>query len=103
MLRRFGAGGFMSSRMADRMAVIASSWCLSLPSSSSSRGFYPISTDGFKTALDFPHARQAGRVGFVWLTVTFNRPRARRTSRSVPGGAESLSRMTLPSPSETMA
>ncbi len=36
MPRRFGAGGFVSSRMAERMAVIASSWCWYLRSSSSS-------------------------------------------------------------------
>jgi hypothetical protein len=34
MPRRLGAGGFISSRMAERMAAIASSWFLSLPSSS---------------------------------------------------------------------
>ena len=34
MPRRFGAGGFMSSRIAERMAVIASSWPLSFRSRS---------------------------------------------------------------------
>lgn len=36
MPRRLGAGGCMSSRMAERMALIASSWCWYLRSSSSS-------------------------------------------------------------------
>src|SRR5450755_860573 len=34
--RRLGSGGFMSSRIAERMAVMASSWCWYLRSSSSS-------------------------------------------------------------------
>jgi len=32
--RRLGAGGFMNSRMVERMAAIGSQWFLSLPSSS---------------------------------------------------------------------